>query len=188
MPRLNRVQAGAALALMLCVPASLAAAHHARPAAGDNRVREALRGRSFRALDGTTTSLESLRGQVVVLNLWASWCAPCRKELPQLQALDAETAKKGGRVLAISIDLERRNVERFVRKYGLSLPVYHDGVEGLAKQLDLQGVPYTIVLDRSGDVAFTSHGAEPGEIEKLLTRTRALIAAPPAVARANSGE
>lgn len=180
----------AARALLFAGAALIALAGTAR--GGDSgadavRVRGALRGQTLRMLDGRTTSLDALRGQVVVINLWASWCIPCRRELPELEALHGEIVQKGGRVLAVSIDLEPRNVQRFVRRFGLTLPVYHDGESSLAKRLDLHGVPYTVVLDRAGDVAFTSHGSDAREIERLKSATRALVAARP-VAQAAEGE
>lgn len=176
----------ATLALLLLARAAESARGPAAEHASATRVRDILRSHSFRGLDGRTTSLESLRGQVVVLNVWASWCAPCRKELPELQALHAEIAKKGGRVMAVSIDLEARNAARFAQKLGLTLPVYHDGVDGIARELNLDGVPWTVVLDRGGNVAFSGHGSDAAAIEQLKTVTRRLIAAP--VAQASQGE
>lgn len=149
------------------------------PAAAGRDVAAALRAHTFRTPEGRALRLADLRGQVVVVNLWASWCGPCRRELPELDALGAEIAARGGRVLAVSVDLEPRNAERFARRLGLKLPVYHDGPDGIAKQLDLRAVPYTVVLDRAGEVAFTAHGADPAEIAKLKTVTRRLVAAPP---------
>ncbi len=129
----------------------------------------------MRTLDGKAVSLADLEGQVVVINFWASWCAPCRRELPQLDALHSEVARKGGRVLAISVDLERANVDRFRKRLGLTLPMVHDGPEGLAAALGLRELPFTLVLGRDGDVAYSTSRSDAAGVAALSTATRALL-------------
>ena len=144
------------------------------------RARRALAAHTLRTVDGRTLALASLRGEVVVVNFWASWCAPCRKELPRLDRLHAELAGRGARVVAISIDHEASNVRRFVKAHRLSLPVYHDGPDGLARTLDLSHVPFTLVLDRDGGVALATAGADAKALEVITATTRRLMAAAPA--------
>lgn len=144
--------------------------------ASADAMRGALRGHVLTTPDGDRLALASLRGEVVVINFWASWCRPCRKELPELDALHTTLAARGGRVLAVSIDEDVRNVERFVRAHGLSLPVYHDGPEGLARALDLGHIPYTLVLDRRGEVVYASSGANRAALEALEKTTLSLLA------------
>jgi thiol-disulfide isomerase/thioredoxin len=151
------------------------------------RARRAMQEHVLRTLDGRTFTLESLRGEVVLINFWASWCAPCCRELPRLNALHAEIAGKGGRVVAVSVDREARNVRRFVRRYGLTLPVCHDGPDGLARKLGLQRMPLTLVLSRDGEVAFAVHGADDETLAAVAARTRALIAAKPVASRQDEG-
>jgi peroxiredoxin len=151
-------------------------ASDARLAMSPERVRETLRRHTLRTLDGRTLRLSDYDGQVVVVNFWASWCAPCRKELPRLDALNAELAKRGGRVIAVSIDEDAQNVARFVQNHHLTLPVAHDGPDGLARDLDLPHVPMTIVLDRSGSLAYTSSGADEHSLAALDDVTRRLVA------------
>lgn len=138
----------------------------------------------LRTIEGRTLSLKDLRGEVVVVSFWASWCGPCRKELPRLDALHTSIAGRGGRVIAVSIDLDAQNVRRFVRSHRLSLPVVHDGPDGLARELDLPHVPFTVVLDRGGAVALTASGAGEGAIQAVVKTTRQLMAAVPDESRA----
>jgi thiol-disulfide isomerase/thioredoxin len=160
-----------------------AAARAANPEAGATAVgastlRNALRQHPLATLDGKAVSWEALRGEVVVVSFWATWCKPCRKELPKLDRLNAELAKTGGRVLAVSIDLDQENVRRFAVANKLELPICHDGPDGLAKQLALEQVPYTVVLDRSGTVAYASAGADAARLDALVAKARSLANAP----------
>lgn len=144
-----------------------------------------LRTHTLAKLGGGTLTLADLRGQVVVINFWASWCAPCRHELPRLAMLDAEIASRGGRVLAVSIDEDGRNVERFVQRNNLTLPVLVDGPNGLARELDLRNVPLTLVLGRSGEVAYATSRADEAGLNALVAATRQLIADRPIASTAS---
>ena len=149
-----------------------------------------LRRRPLTMLDGSKLSIASTTGQVVVINFWATWCRSCVHELRTLERLDAEIAPRGGRVIAVSIDQNRRNLERFVKAARLELPVAHDGPDGLARELDLRQVPLTLVLDRSGAVAWcSSRTDEAGLAETRATTLRLLDrpAAPPAIAGEGQG-
>jgi thiol-disulfide isomerase/thioredoxin len=157
-------------------PAEASRAREAETTLDRERVRRGLQGVVLKTVDGRSLALDSLQGQVVVLNFWASWCPPCRRELPHLDALQASLAGRGARVVAISIDEEARNVQRFARAERLSLPLYHDGPDHLARRLDLPHVPFTIVLDRRGEVAFATSGADDRALEMITETTQRLIA------------
>ena len=183
---LTRVLLPAALALAIAEAASAAGRHEL--AGGTQRAQQALRSHALRTLEGRPVSIAALQGEVVVVNFWASWCPPCRRELPRLDALNASIARQGGRVLAVSIDDEARTAERFVRKHKLALPVCHDGPDGLARQLDLPAVPFTLVLDRSGVIAYTTSQSDPAALDQLDAVTRRLLTATaPVVSRGEGG-
>ena len=132
-------------------------------------------------------SLAELRGEVVVLDFWATWCPPCHKALPKFDALHAEIAKKGGRVIAVAIDEDKLNVDRFVTRYRLRLPIVLDGPNGLVRELDLRQVPLTVVLDRNGEVAFTSGHMDAAGLASVADETRRLMAARPYVSDIQPG-
>jgi len=185
MRRTTLLVAALALGLIGAAPVS---GHREELAGGPARVQQVLRRHELRTLEGRTVSIAALEGEVVVVNFWASWCAPCRRELPRLDAMHAAMAKQGGRVLAVSIDHEARAAERFARKHKLSLPVCHDGPDGLARALDLPHVPFTIVLDRSGAIAYTTSRSDDAGLEQLDQVTRRLLAvASPVVSRGAEG-
>lgn len=187
----------AGLAILLGVAGAHAAAAGEPPAADGVRiggvgvpaahVSGILARHTLHLLEGGDLSLADLRGQVVVLDFWASWCGPCRKELPRLDTLHAEIARRGGRVLAVSIDEDRQNVDRFARRYGLRLPIAVDGPNGLARELDLRHVPLAIVLDRDGNVAFTSSRSDAAGLAAVTDATHQLIAGRPVAAATVEG-
>ena len=192
-PAVRRGRAGPALGLLAMalwvgavVPALAAAPGGVQVDAA--AMRRALDQHPLRAIEGGTLTVGSLRGEVVVLNFWASWCAPCRRELPELAMLHAELAPRGGRVLAVSIDQDLRNVQRFVRAQRLTLPVFHDGPDGLARKLDLEAVPFTMVLDRGGAVAYAAAGADHKTLERIAAVARELVAKTPSISQTVEGE
>ena len=181
MPSSVRTRSGvrglAATAALIALAAPVVAGPAPAPAADPSRIASVLADHALRGLDGgKTITLTTLRGEVVVVNFWASWCAPCRKELPALDALHREIAKSHGRVLAVSIDLDPANVRRFVQRLRLTMPVYHDGPDGLAHELDLRALPFTVVLDRDGAVAYAGGGADAAALDRVTSLTRRLVA------------
>lgn len=119
--------------------------------------------------------LADLDGEVVVVNFWATWCKPCVKEMPLLEALHARLQERGGRVLAVSVDRDPEAVARYIEREGLRLPVAVDGPDGLARMLDLPALPYTIVLDRSGRVGFAGPGGEGEPWTHMETALRTVL-------------
>ena len=183
----SRASRPLALALLAALTVAGATAGDPGASARQRRLGEVLRPSVLRTAGGSTLALAALRGEVVVINFWASWCPPCRHELPGLDALHAEISRRGGRVLAVSIDADPENVRRFVRVHRLRLPVYLDGPDGLARRLDLDHIPYTIVLDREGQVAFTTSAADANGIAELGAVTRRLIGEAPALSTTQEG-
>jgi peroxiredoxin len=152
-----------------------------------SRLRETLSRRPLKTLEGHSLSFESLAGQVIVVHFWATWCRPCQKELPALDALHAELLPKGGRVLAISIDTDANNVRRFAREHALTLPIVPDGPAGVANQLRLDALPYSVVLDRQGKVAYATTGTSKEAIARLSATARRLVEEQPWAAPASQG-
>jgi thiol-disulfide isomerase/thioredoxin len=122
------------------------------------------------APDGSKVTLSSLKGSVVLVDFWASWCAPCKKELPALDALAKKygDAKKPVVVLAIGIDKERANADKLVAALKLgALRVLLDPEGKVASVYDVPTMPTSVVVDDKGLVRHINAGFEPGDEEKL---------------------
>lgn len=165
----------AAIALAAGLVAAPGAAPAGDAAAGDRAAR--LQERALTAADGTSTSLAAWAGEVVVVNFWASWCAPCRAELAQLDRWNADWAGRGARVVAVSLDSDRARALRFAADHALALTVLHDGPDGLARELDLPAVPTTYVLGRDGAIALEVQGSDPRGLARLHDTVERLLAA-----------
>jgi thiol-disulfide isomerase/thioredoxin len=104
------------------------------------------------SLDGATYSRASLRGKVVLLNFWATWCAPCRKEMPDLERLSREFAGRGLVVLAVT-DEKRDEVLAFLAKTPYSFPILLDPRRKVHAGFQVEGIPKSFLFDRAGKLA-----------------------------------
>ncbi len=127
-------------------------------------------------LNGETLTIGDLRGDVVVVNFWASWCKPCRKELSEFDEWQRNLAGKGAQILAVSVDSKKSHAERFLSDNKLTLPAFFDGPDGLAGVLDLPSLPCTYVLDANGRVAYIARSGSTAELAKLRTTIDDLVA------------
>ena len=99
-----------------------------------------------------TVSLDQYRGQVVLLNIWATYCVPCRVEMPSIENLQQTMANRGLHIVAVSIDdpTKTQAIRNFVKHYGLTFQVLHDPDGRIAKTYQTTGVPETFVIGRDG--------------------------------------
>lgn len=116
-------------------------------------------------LDGSTFDLAKSRGKVVLLNVWATWCGPCRYEIPELQAIHDEHAPKGFEVIGVSVDQSGADaVKQFVDERKMTYPVALDEEGRIATLLETTVLPTTVLLDREGKIVWKRYGAiMPGD-------------------------
>jgi thiol-disulfide isomerase/thioredoxin len=101
--------------------------------------------------DGSTAKLADFKGKVVMLNFWATWCPPCREEIPSMMKLNAAMAGKPFKMIAVSIDEGGKPaIESFFKESGLSLPTYTDANGAASKTYGITGVPETFIIDKQG--------------------------------------
>ena len=154
---MNRRHALSALAA-LALPAAAPRLAFAKPAPQPWPKGQGTPTFELEALSGSPVSLASLRGRPLLLNFWASWCEPCRAEMPSLELLEARHASAGLKVLAINFRETDGTVKRFVEQTGLSLTVLRDRDGGVARDYGVKIYPTTIAVDRAGRARFTVTG------------------------------
>jgi len=114
--------------------------------------------------DGGAVRLSQLKGNVVLLNVWATWCGPCRMELPIVQKMYDKYSDRNFVVLAVNIDADRRRVEPFMKRYNISLPIYFAAPED-AGQMTALGIPTTFLLSSERKIIDSQVGYTP-EVEE----------------------
>ena len=125
-------------------------------------------------LDGGTLRLSDHRGKVVLLGFWATWCGPCRREVPRLKALDAAYGARGLDIIGLSVDQDGEEVVRaFLREHGVTWPNAVAGEDVIASFGTIDAIPTTFVIDRRGNIAHRFVGLQSEEklraaIEPLL--------------------
>jgi cytochrome c biogenesis protein CcmG, thiol:disulfide interchange protein DsbE len=128
---------------------------------------------------GDTVSLGALRGDPVLLNVWATWCPPCREEMPALQVLHETYGPRGLRVIGVSVDSRGAEsaIRSFTADHGITFTILHDPAEAVSRQFRINGVPETFLIDADGRIAHRWIGAfDPladdatRRIEAALTR------------------
>lgn len=124
---------------------------------------------------GHNIRLSELRGQVVLINFWASWCGPCREELPLLEKLQQRYRKAGFSLLAISIDDSRANADSMLGKLGVKLTPLYDPDKRAAKRYDVDTMPATLIVDRDGRVRYVHRGYRSGNEVKYEQQVRELL-------------
>jgi thiol-disulfide isomerase/thioredoxin len=139
---------------------------------------------TFQDADGHQLSLDDFRGQVVVLNLWATWCAPCRREMPSLDRLQAKYGGDGLEILPLSVDRGGPDqIQTFYDEVGVQhLKIYRDPKAAASRALGAFGLPTTVVFDREGREVGRVLGPDEWDSDEALTVLRAIMgpSSPPA--------
>lgn len=125
-------------------------------------------------LNGRQIELKSYRGKVVLLNFWATWCAPCQVELPRFEAWQKKYGAQGLQVVAVSMDDADAPVKKTVRRLHLGFPVLMGDAKLGDSYGDVLGLPITFLIDRNGLVVAKIKGET--DLDKLESRVKALVA------------
>lgn len=156
--------------ITLAVVAGVAVVAEAAP----ERERQPLPNLELRTLDGTVVETDAFRGRPVLLTFWASWCGPCRVELPHLEELYAELAGKGFVVLTVNVDRTPAAAERFLAATGIDLPVYRLSPQTLAA-LGIDSLPTNILIDPQGIPDMVVQGYEQTMPSRIRRRVLAMV-------------
>ena len=134
---------------------------------------------------GKTISLQQFRGQVVLLDFWASWCKPCQEEFPFLIDLYRKNSDKKFVVLAVNLDEDATRIEQFLKRFNLrpGFPIITDPKGKIPAIYNIDRMPTTILIDPQGEIRYTRGGFQNSEKEKLSTALQALLAKEPEAPR-----
>ena len=130
---------------------------------------------TLRTLDGPNLRLLEQRGKVVLLNFWATWCGPCREEMPQLNKLYEKYRPSGFTLLGVNVDEDSRNAAGIAGQLGVKFPVLLDSDKRVSKLYDLSAMPSTVLIDRDGRVRFLHRGYKSGTENEYDQQIRTLL-------------
>ena len=129
----------------------------------------------LKSFDGENLRLSEFRGEVVMLNFWATWCGPCRQELPLLDELYAHYNKVGFTLLGVNIDENESQAASMVRELGVSFPVLFDQSKKVSRLYQVDAMPATVLIDRDGRVRHVHRGFQPGLEQQYQKEVRGLL-------------
>ena len=127
------------------------------------------------AVGGKQLGLNELRGQVVLINFWASWCGPCRTEMPRLDALYRKYKAAGVTLVGINVEPDSADALNYLKSTPVTFPILFDTDSKVSKLYEVAGMPSTVILDRKGTVRYIHRGYKPGEEDAYLDQIRALM-------------
>ena len=127
---------------------------------------------------GGQVSLADLKGQVVMINFWASWCGPCRKEFPALDQIYAKYKPMGFTLVAINVESEKSDAEKFLAATPASFPILFDPDNKVSGSYGVSAMPTTVLVDRQGRVRWLHRAYKPGDEAKYIEQIRAALREP----------
>lgn len=130
---------------------------------------------TLKSLEGSNLRLEEYRGQVVLINFWASWCGPCRQEMPLLDRLHNRYEDTGFAVLGINVEGDVAPAQEVVAETNVTFPILIDDGQKVSQLYNLKAMPSTVVVDRDGVVRYIHLGYKPGDEAKYVEVVKELI-------------
>ena len=130
---------------------------------------------ALKSSTGENLRLSEYRGDVVMINFWATWCGPCRQEMPLLDELYSRYERVGFNLLGVNIDDDSRRAMQMIEELGVKFPVLFDSNKEVSKLYEVEAMPVTVLVDREGNVRYVHHGYKPGYEDKYLDQVRSLL-------------
>ena len=124
---------------------------------------------------GEELSLAEHHGQVVMINFWATWCGPCREEMPHLEALYQRYHSLGFTLLGVNVEEDSENASAWLQETPVSFPILFDTENIVTELYDVVAMPSTVLIDREGNRRFVHHGYQTGYEDEYQAQIRALI-------------
>ncbi len=138
----------------------------------------ALEDYSVQTMGGVTSKLSDQRGKIVLLNFWATWCPPCRAEMPAIEALWKRTKDKGLTVMGVSVGEDPAKVRDFITSQGYSYPIFVDPSGALGTAFGASAIPTTYILDKTGAAIAGKVGGSPYDSPEAIALFTELASRP----------
>ncbi len=122
---------------------------------------------TLKDMEGNSHTLSAYRGRIVFLNFWASWCPPCREEMPSMQKTYTSWDKNKYVMLAVNVDEGREKIKEFARKNGYTFPILIDNGSGVSKKYGIRGIPTTYLIDGKGRMITKVVGSRDWSLEEI---------------------
>jgi peroxiredoxin len=130
---------------------------------------------TLKSVAGENLRLSEFRGEVVLINFWASWCGPCRQEMPVLSELHDKYKALGFTVLGVNVEEDSGKARKLLQEIPVSFPVLLDNESVVSKQYDVVAMPSTVLVDRDGNMRYLHRGYKPGLEDVYLQQIRDLV-------------
>ncbi|MGD8908211.1 MAG: TlpA disulfide reductase family protein [Chromatiales bacterium] len=130
---------------------------------------------TLKSRSGENVKLSELRGQVVMVNFWASWCGPCRQEMPLLDQLYRRYQPMGFTLLGVNVEEDSAAADKVLSEIPVSFPILYDSKNQVSERYQVSAMPSTVMIDRDGNVRYLHHGYQPGYEERYQQQIRELI-------------
>jgi len=130
---------------------------------------------TLKSNQGKNIRLQELRGEVVMLNFWASWCGPCRQEMPLMNDIYEEFKDLGFTILAVNVDEDSADADRFLSKVPVDFPVLYDNKSKVSEMYKVDAMPTTVLIDRDGNRRFHHRGYKPGYEDDYAKQVKKLV-------------
>jgi len=124
---------------------------------------------------GQDVSLAQYKGNVVMINFWASWCGPCRQEMPLLESIYKKYNKMGFTLIGVNVEPDSNAANEWLKATPVSFPILYDRDSKVSKLYDVAGMPSTVIIDRSGKLRVLHRGYKAGDENEYLDSIRTLI-------------
>lgn len=129
----------------------------------------------LKSTQGSNLRLSEHRGEVILLNFWASWCGPCRQEMPLLNALQERYSKLGFNVVGVNVDKDSALANKLLKDIPVSFPVLLDDTGAISASYNVSSMPTTIIIDRDGNMRYLHKGYKPGFEQDYEQQIKELI-------------
>lgn len=130
---------------------------------------------SLASSSGSEVNLAQYKGEVVMINFWASWCGPCRQEMPLLEGIYKKYSRMGFTLLGVNVEPDSQAANEWLKQTPVSFPILYDKDSKVSKLYDVAGMPSTVLIDRSGRLRMLHRGYKPGDENEYLDSIRTLI-------------